>query len=67
LRLAQSIVITSVLALRAQNADGDADIAEILRRYAADPLDMEMERIENLLKTLEGKAPEPFLSGTSTH
>lgn len=56
LRGVQAAITTSALALRAQNSDADADIAHVLVRAAADPLDAEIERIETLLNALDGRA-----------
>lgn len=49
LRLALSVVTVAIAALRKQNADNDADVAEVLERYASDCLDMQIERLEALL------------------
>jgi hypothetical protein len=54
LRLAQSAITTSALALRQQNADCDADVARVLLRCAADPVEGEIERIEELLRMFGG-------------
>jgi hypothetical protein len=56
LRLAQSAIITSAFALRHQNADCDTEVARVLLRCAADPLEGEIERLEELLRTLGGEA-----------
>lgn len=63
LRGVQAAITTSALALRQQNADADADVAHVLVRCAADPLDAEIEQIETLLIALDGRAPaEPSLA-----
>ncbi len=49
LRLALSVLTVSVAALRKQNADNDADVAEVLERYASDRLDMQIEKLSALL------------------
>lgn len=49
LRLALSVLTVSVAALRRQNADNDADVAEVLERYASDRLDMQIEKLRALL------------------
>ena len=50
LELAMSAVIVSVSALRRQNCDIDEDIARVLERSAADRLDVEIERVQSLIK-----------------
>jgi len=52
LRLILPVISVSVLALRAQNAELDEDIASVLHRNASDPLDVEIEKIEALLESL---------------
>ncbi len=49
LRLALSVLTVAVAALRKQNADNDADVAEVLERYASDRLDMQIEKLRALL------------------
>lgn len=46
------VISVSVLALRAQNADLDGDVAEVLHHQASQPLDMEIEELEALLESL---------------
>ena len=50
LRTVHSTINTSVSALRAQNADIDADVARTLQRCGGDPLGVEIERMEVLLR-----------------
>lgn len=42
----------SVLALKAQGADLDEDVASVLHRHAIDPLDVEIDKIDALLESL---------------
>jgi hypothetical protein len=46
------VISVSVLALRAQNADLDGDVAEVLHHQASQPLDLEIEELEALLESL---------------
>lgn len=48
LRLAQSVITVAIAALRRQNADYDADVADVLERYVSDRLDMEVEKLERM-------------------
>ncbi len=50
LELAMSAVIVSVCALRRQNCDIDEDIARVLERSAADRLDIEIEKLQSLIR-----------------
>ncbi len=52
LRLIRTVISVSTLALRAQNAELDEDIASVLRSSAVDPLDVEIEQIEALIESL---------------
>jgi hypothetical protein len=62
LRGVRSAITTAALALRQQNADADMDVAHVLLRSAADPLDAEIERLEVLFNTFNGGAPrEPLV------
>lgn len=45
LRLVMSVLTVAIAALRRQNADCDADIADVLERYASDRLDIEIEKL----------------------
>lgn len=49
LRLTLSVLTVAIGALRRQNADNDADVAEVLERFASDRLDIQIERLEALL------------------
>lgn len=51
LRLAQSVITVAIAALRRQNADNDADVADVLERYASDRLDIEIEKLEEMRTT----------------
>jgi hypothetical protein len=53
LNTALAVIITTVGALDAQHADGDAWIAITLRRYAGDALDREIKRVQGLIAELE--------------
>ncbi|MGH7427858.1 MAG: hypothetical protein ACREJ4_05820 [Candidatus Methylomirabilaceae bacterium] len=53
-----SVVIVAVEALIAQNADSDSDVARVLRSYAGNKLDIEIDSIESLLRRL-GAATTP--------
>ena len=46
------VISVSVLALKAQNADLDGDVAEVLHHQASEPLDVEIEELEALLESL---------------
>jgi hypothetical protein len=46
------VISVSVLALKAQNADLDGDVAEVLHHQASEPLDIEIEELEALLESL---------------
>jgi hypothetical protein len=46
------VISVSVLALKAQNADLDGDVAEVLHHQASEPLDLEIEELEALLESL---------------
>jgi len=50
LEVAMSAVIVSVSALRRQNCEIDEDIARVLERSAADRLDIEIEKLQSLIK-----------------
>lgn len=49
------VISVSVLALRAQNADLDGDVAEVLHHQASQPLDLEIEELEALLEALAAR------------
>lgn len=49
LRLILPVISAAVTALRAQNADIDADVAYDLTEHASEPLSCEIEYIESLL------------------
>jgi hypothetical protein len=46
------VISISVLALKAQNADLDGDVASVLHHQASEPLDQEIEELEALLESL---------------
>lgn len=46
------VISVSILALKAQNADLDGDVAEVLHHQASEPLDLEIEELEALLESL---------------
>jgi len=52
LRLILPVISVTVMALRAQNAELDEDIASVLHQYACDPLDLEIEDLETLMASL---------------
>ncbi len=52
LKLIIPVISVSVLALKAQGADLDADIASLLHHQASAPLDLEIEDLEALLESL---------------
>ena len=52
LKLIVPVISVSVLALKAQNADLDEDIASILHHQASAPLDEAIEELEALLHSL---------------
>lgn len=49
LRLILPVISVSVMALRRQDAEGDADVASVLNASACLPLDTEIERLESIL------------------
>jgi hypothetical protein len=52
----QSTLTVAVSALRHQNADIDADIANLLQRSVGDPLQQQVEKLETLLTRLAAAA-----------
>jgi len=50
LRLILPVISVSVMALRRQDAEADADIASVLSESAWLPLDSEIERVESILE-----------------
>jgi hypothetical protein len=52
LRVMQSSVAVAVAALRSQNADIDEDVARLLLRSLADPLQQQMDVIKSVLRLL---------------
>jgi hypothetical protein len=51
LRLVLPVISVSILALRRQDAEADADIAAVLSESAWLPLDSEIERVESILES----------------
>ena len=49
LRLILPVISVSVMALRRQDAEADADVASVLSENACVPLDSEIERLESIL------------------
>lgn len=49
------VISVSIMALRQQNAELDEDIASVLHQHAVDPLDLEIEGLEELLESLATK------------
>jgi hypothetical protein len=56
LRVMQSAVSVAVVALRAQSADVDEDVARLLIRSVSDPLQDQIDSIKSVLRLL---APPP--------
>jgi hypothetical protein len=52
LHLILPVISVAVLALRRQNAELGEDIALVLSRHACDPLSVEVEQIEALVKSI---------------
>ena len=52
LQLILPAISVSILALKAQNAELDVDIASVLHQHASSPLDLEIEEVEALLESL---------------
>ena len=48
----QSAVTVAVTALRAQNADVDADVARLLVQAVSDPLQAQVDAIKSVLRSL---------------
>jgi microsomal dipeptidase-like Zn-dependent dipeptidase len=61
LRLVQSVVSLSVMALRRQDAERDEDIASVLDHHAANPLDEEISHVEALLARFD-QSPAPHMA-----
>jgi len=55
LRQVQSAVVVAVAALRKQNCELDEDIATVLQRSVADPIQDQIERLETLQRSLPGR------------
>lgn|SRR6185312_17163528 len=53
LRLAMSVVVVSIGALRQQDAENDAEVARVLARHVADRLDAAIEKAEELLAVID--------------
>jgi hypothetical protein len=51
LRLILPVISVSVMALRRQDAEADADIASVLSENAWLPLDSEIDRVESILES----------------
>jgi len=49
LELARATVVSSAAALRHQNCELDADVANVLQRHVSETLGTEIERLEQLL------------------
>ena len=52
----QSSLAVAVAALRAQNADIDADVARMLIRTVSDPLQDQIDTLESVIRLLESTA-----------
>ena len=52
LKLIIPVISVSILALKAQNAELDEDIASVLHLHASSPLDLEIDELEALLESL---------------
>lgn len=52
LKVMQSAIAVAVAALRAQNADIDADVARMLIRAVADPLQDQIDSIQSAIRLL---------------
>jgi hypothetical protein len=52
LRLIAPAISVSIIALNAQNAEQDQDIASVLSNSACAPLDTEIERLEEILESI---------------
>jgi hypothetical protein len=58
LRLILAVICVSVMALRRQDAEADADIASVLSESAWLPLDGEIERVESILEAHASRHPQ---------
>ena len=58
LRLVLPVISVSVMALRLQRAELDEDIASVLHQGACDPLDREIEDLDEILKSLRVRRTE---------
>ncbi len=58
LQLILPVISVAVLALRAQRADLDEDIALVLSRHDCDPLDEEVDQLRALVEAARGNAKE---------
>ena len=52
LKLIIPVISVSIMALRAQNAELDEDIASVLHLHASGPLDSEVDELEALLESV---------------
>lgn len=52
LQLILPVISVAVLALRRQNAELDEDIALVLSRHACDPLNVELDQLEELVDSM---------------
>jgi hypothetical protein len=52
LRLILPVISVTVLALRRQNAELDEDIACVLHQHACDPLDLEIDDVDEMIESL---------------
>jgi hypothetical protein len=55
----RAAAVTVGLALRAQNADQDLDVADCLRVGVCDALDDQIAQLTEVIKTLNGTPVEP--------
>jgi hypothetical protein len=53
IKVMQSSVAVAVAALRAQNADIDADVARLLIRAVSDPLQEQLDSIKSVIRWLD--------------
>lgn len=55
LRLAYAAAVTAALALRAQNSDYDGDVAGCLRIGVCEPLETQLEQLQDVIRRLASK------------
>jgi uncharacterized protein (UPF0254 family) len=66
LGIALAAAAVASLALKRQNAEGDADVALLLQRCVADEISRQIDRLDEILKTARVTGAEVRVSGGET-